>query len=119
MVCFVSFFFEHKCNFFYIDPGLSWPLYFAACCCGATVVAFLAWYAMENEVFRRKMRKFFLREDEAERSALTKITTNVLSTIVYVLNRIIKTTAHILVSPVSSFVVTWCVFSVFNFFFSF
>lgn len=85
----------------YAEPGLPWPLYLAACCCGVTLVAFLAWYALENEILMRRIRKYFLKEEESEKSALAKITTNVLSTIVYVINRIIKTTAHILVSPVN------------------
>lgn len=88
--------------FFFLDsPRLSWPLYFTACSLGALLVAFLAWYSMENDVVRKKLRRYFLKEEELEKSAITKITTSVLSTIVYVLNRIIKTTAHILVSPVS------------------
>lgn len=88
--------------FFHVaEPTLSWPLYFAACCCGAAIVAILACYFFQTAAFRRRLRKYLSKDDDLERGVLSKITTNVLSTIVYVLNRIIKTTAHILVSPVS------------------
>lgn len=87
---------------FILEPGLPWPLYFAACCCGATLVAAAAWYCLENEILAKYFKRFFIKkEDESEKNAFTKIAKNVLSNIVYVLNRIIKTTAHILVSPVS------------------
>lgn len=75
-----------------------------ACCCGVTLVAFLIWYCLENklvlQVFIKKLRRLFIKENEVKKSTLTKITRNVLSTIVYVLNRIITTTTHILVSSV-------------------
>lgn len=105
MVCFFKILLTTTHSTILVEPGLSWPLYLAACCCGATIVAFLAWYTLENELVMKRVKKFFLKEEESERSALSKITTNVLSTIVYVINRIIKTTAHILVSPVRIFLI--------------
>lgn len=77
-----------------------WSLYLTACFCGAIVIGFCVWYVTGSDGLLKLYRKM-LGKKEPERSFISKVTIKILSPVVVVVNRIVKTTTNILLLRVS------------------